>query len=366
MIILSIVAHNQVDLINSKPLGFDKENLMTLANPYMLGGTEKMLGLKNELLDITGVEDVSITGYTPAQMKWDNLSLTFPNRQEDSNYAQPASWLLVDESFISTMGLRLSAGRNFLADHEFDKEVVIINEEAVRAFGLNANGKNPLGAELSADTGRGIQHFTVVGVITDFNFGSLHQAIRPMVMKLGYHRFEMALKLSPACSKTATVREIELVWRQHLPNIPFEYSFIKDRYDQMHQSDFVASKLFSIFCLVAIVMSAFGLLSIVTHSVVNRAKEIGIRRLLGASEGNIASMLSGQFLKLIVVSYALGIPMAWVLSNRWLADFAYRIEVSWLVYAFSGLFLVFITVLTLGYQVVKAAKTNPVDNLRYE
>jgi putative ABC transport system permease protein len=365
MIILSIVAQNQVDLINNKPLGFDKENLMTLGNPYMLGATEKILDLKKELLKVTGVEDVSITGYTPAQMKWDKLSLTFPNRQEDSNYTQLASWLLVDESFISTMGLRLTAGRNFLDDHEFDKEVVIINEKAVRDFGLNANGKNPLGAELSADTGRGIQHFTVVGVIADFNFGSLHQAIRPMVMKLGYHRFEMALKLSPTYSKTATVREVELVWRKHLPEIPFEYSFIKDRYDQMHQSDFAASKLFSIFCLVAIAMSAFGLFSIVTHSVVNRTKEIGIRRLLGASEASIASMLTGQFLKLIVISYGLGIPIAWFLSNRWLADFAYRIEASWLVYAFTGLFLVFITVLTIGFQVMKAAKTNPVDNLRY-
>ena len=223
-----------------------------------------------------------------------------------------------------------------------------------------------MGTELSADVGKGIQHLTIIGVVANFNFGSLHHPIRPMVLRLGYHRFEMALRLSPTGSKISTVRDVGAVWNKHAPNIPFEYSFIKDRYDEMHRSDFAVNKLFSIFCLIAIALSSFGLFSMVLYAVVNRTKEIGIRRLLGASETSIVSLLGGQFMKLIVISYGFGIPAAWFLSDRWLAAFVYRTEPSWVVYALAGIVLLVMTMLTLGYQVMKAARTNPVDNLRHE
>ena len=204
MVILSIVAYKQVTLINTKPLGFDKENVMTLANPYMLGSTEKIVGLKNQLLTIPGVNQISITGYTPSQNRWDNLLLTFLERNENSAYTQPASWLTVDEGFVKTMGLTLIEGRNFIENHEYDGESIIINKKAVSQFNLDANGKNPIGAELSVKNieENNYRNYTVVGVVNDFNFGSLHDPIKPVIMKLGYHRFEMAINLSAPRSKS--------------------------------------------------------------------------------------------------------------------------------------------------------------------
>lgn len=368
MIILSIVSYRQVILINNKSLGFDKENIIALANPYMLGSTQKIIGLRNELLAIPGIEQVSITGYTPSQNRWGNLKITFPDRNENSVYAQPANWLTVDEGFIKTMGLTLIVGRNFLENHKFDKEAIIINKKAVHQFNLNANGKDPIGAELSVSDQEktSYQNYTVVGVVADFNFGSLHDQIKPIVMRLGYHRFEMALRLSSKYSKKETISRVEAVWQQTLPIIPFEYYFIKDRFDSLHKSDITASKVFSIFSLVTVILSAMGLFSIVTYTVANRSKEIGIRKLLGASEGNIALLLSKQFLKLVIISYVLSLPIAWIITNKWLADFVYRVDTSWWAYIITGLILIVITILTVGYQSIKTASMNPIDNLRYE
>jgi len=367
MIVLSIVAFKQIRLITHKNLGFDKENTLALANPYMLGSTEKLLSLKRELLTISGVEHVSVTGYTPSQNRWENFKVTFPKRDQNSVYTQVANWLTVDEGFIETMDLKLVAGRNFLADHERDEEAVIINEKTVRQFRLGTSGKSAIGSELSFnDAHEGYRHYTVVGVVADFNFGSLHEPIKPIIMKVGYHRFEMTLRLSPTFQKEEVIHQIKTIWAKHIPSIPFEYYFIKDRYDYLHTSDMIASNVFSFFCLVTVLLSALGLFSIVTYTVITRTKEIGIRKLLGASESSIVLLLTNEFITLLVASYIFGIPIAWMLSTKWLADFAYRIEISWWIFIITAVILILVTIVTTGYQTVKAAVANPVDNLRYE
>jgi putative ABC transport system permease protein len=368
LIVLSIVAYKQVALINNTRLGFDKENTIALANPYMLGSIQNFIGFKNKLLRVPGVEHVSITGYTPFQTRWGGLKITFPDRNANSLYAQQARWLMVDESFIETMGLTLITGRNFQENHENDSDAVIINETAARQFKLTADGRSPIGFELSRESERqaGNENYKVIGVVKDFNFGSLHEPIKPVVIKAGYHRAEMALRLSSKYSNTETINKIESVWKKHLPKIPFEYYFIKDRFDQLHKSDTTASTLFSILCFVTVILSALGLFSIVTYTISNRTKEIGIRKLLGASRRSIVFLLANQFIKLVIVSCALALPIAWIFSNKWLEDFAYRTEVSWWIYAITGFILLLVTILTLGYQTLKAASTNPVDNLRYE
>lgn len=368
MITLSAVAFKQVDLIRRKPLGFDRKNVIALANPYMLGSTEKILAMKRELLTANGVQHVSITGYTPSQNRWGNLKITFPDRNENSSYAQPATWLMVDENFLETMGLTLLGGRNFSDNHEQEREAILINETAVREFQLAMRGKNPVGSELSfKNEGESvIQNYTVVGVVKDFNFGSLHETVKPIVMKAGYHRFEMAVRLSSHVSAQETIDRISEIWKKNLPAIPFEYSFIEDRFEGLHHSDIVAGKIFSIFCVLTVILSAFGLFSVVTYTITNRTKEIGIRKSLGASEKSIVWLLSGEFVNLVVVSYVMAMPLSWLLTNNWISDFAYRAEVSWWTYAFTGLILIIITALTLGYQAIKAASANPIQQLRYE
>ena len=368
MIMLSIVALKQVDLIYKKPVGFDKENIITLANPYMLGSTDKIISLKSQLLAVPGVEHVSITGYTPSQSRWGNLIVTFPGRNENSNYTQPATWLTVDEGFIKTMGLTLVTGRNFLENHKQDQESIIINETAASQFDLNTNGKNPIGMELSVkNEGETVyRHYTVVGVVADFNFGSLYQTIKPVIIKVGYHRFEMALRLTSEYSQQRLLSDIEHIWKKNLPAIPFEYSFIKDRFDRLHQSDIVSSKIFTSFCLVTVIISAFGLFSIVTYSITNRTKEIGIRKVLGASESSIALLLCAEYVKVLLISYLLTLPLAWLITDLWIEDFAYKAEVSWWIYAATAIILTLMTVATLGYQSINAALNNPIKQLRSE
>jgi len=368
MIILSTVAVRQVNLINSKPLGFDKQNTIVLANPYMLGSTAKITGFRNELMTLDGVENVSITGYTPFQERWGNLRLTFPDRDVRSSYAHPANWLMVDEGFLGTMGIQLIAGRDFLEIHEHDKGSIIVNETAVGQFGLNEDGKDPIGAELSVrneDEDRN-ESFRIVGVVRDFNFGSLHEPVKPIVMKLGYHRFEMALNLSSIYPTQQTIEEIGAIWSKTLPAIPFEYSYIKDRYDRLHASDTAASRLFLIFCFSTIVISVLGLFSIVAYEIATRKKEIGIRKLLGATVWNISAQLSRRFLMLVSTAYFVALPFSWMLAREWIADFAYQTEISWVIFVVAGVAIFVVAVLTLGYQSIRASMANPIDNLRQE
>lgn len=331
MIVLSIVAYKQMELINNQSLGFDKENTIAIANPYMLGSTENVIRFRNELLAVPGVAQVSITGYTPSQNRWGSPLITFPDKDVHSSYSYPAHWLTVDEGFIQTMGIQLTEGRNFNENHAHDKESIIVNEKAVNQFHLNVGGKNPVGSMLSfKDEGRELyQNFTVIGVVRDFNFGSLHEPIQPLIMKIGYHRFEMALRLSPQYARQEVINQVASIWKKNLPLIPFEYASIKNRFDNLHKPDKTISKVFSAFCLLTVIMSALGLFGIVTYTIANRTKEIGIRKVLGASIMSILVLLSKEYIKLILVSIAIAIPVANYFSSEWLNNFAFRTEVSW-------------------------------------
>nr|WKN40231.1 ABC transporter permease [Tunicatimonas sp. TK19036] len=367
-IMVSLVAYQQVGLIYHKSLGFDKENTIALANPYMLGSIENVIRFKNDLLNLSGVEGVSVTGYTPSQTRWSNQRVTFPNQDKHNKYRYPADWLIVDEGFIETMGLSLLEGRNFYNDHKNDQEAIIINKKAAEQFNLNANGESALGKTLGfqEEANNSLQNFTVIGLVSDFNFGSLHSPIKPVIMKLGYHRFEMALRLSTLQARPETIGQVELLWKNNLPNIPFEYSSIKSRFEELHKSDIATSKLSSIFCLLTILIATLGLFSMVAYAIANRTTEIGIRKVMGASKRNIVTILSKDFIKLILIACIIAIPIANYLISEWLASFAYRIELSWWLFVLPSGLLTLTALLLVSGQTLKAAHQNPVDSLRNE
>lgn len=367
-IALSLVAYKQMAFINSKPLGFDKEHTVALANPYMLGSTDAIISFKNELMTVPGIESVSITGYTPSQTRWVNHKLTFPDRDPGSAKASIANWIIVDQDFIATMGLSLVAGRTFLGNHEHDRDAIIVNEEAVSQFRLGEGGKNPVGAELSirSDVANGYDDYRIIGVVKDFHFGSMHELIQPMIMKAGIHRFEMMLRLSPAYPQQEVLQRAESMWKRNIPAIPFEFSFVKDRFDLSHRSDTNAGSFFLVLCVVTMIISAVGIFSLAAYSVTNRTKEIGIRKVLGASAGNIVMLISTDFIILISVAVLLAWPFSMLLTRQWLADFAYKVEVSWSVYGIAALIPIVVTAMTLAYQLKKAAAVNSVENLRCE
>ncbi|MBE9461938.1 ABC transporter permease [Dyadobacter subterraneus] len=366
MITLSVVSYHQVSFLNNKSLGFDKENIITLSNPYMLGSIDKIVAFKNHLLTIPGIINASITGYTPAQNRWGSPKVTFPSRDQHDRLAAPANWLTVDEGFIQTMGIQLISGRNFSHVHENDIQSIIINETAARHFTKNAREKDPLALELSIQNERDSVYATykVIGVVKDFNFGSLHEVVKPVVMKVGYHRFEMALRLSPERSRQEVLRQISMIWKQNNPEIPFQYDTLKDRYDLLHKSDTTSSRVFLVFCILIVIISGFGLFSIVAYSIFNRTKEVGVRKVLGASELGIVLLLSKEFRNPLIASYVLALPAASIIANKWINDFAYKIEISFWLYGITAFVLFIMTGLTLGFQSVRAAAANPIDNLR--
>ena len=368
MITLSVVSFSQVNYIKSKSLGFDKENIITVSNLYMLGSIDKIVAFKNRLLMIPGIEQASITGYTPAQNRWGSPRLTFPLRDEHNRSATPANWLTVDDGFIQTMGIQLTSGRNFSPVHENDAQSVIINETAARQFTQNASKNGPLALELSTKNERDSAYATykVIGVVKDFNFVSLHEVVKPVVMKVGFHRFELALRLSPQRPTKEVLSQITAVWKQNLPQIPFEYNALKDRYNQLHKSDTTTSDIFLAFCFLTVIISGFGLFSIVAYSIVNRTKEVGVRKVLGASELSIVLLLSKEFRNPLIVSYIMALPVASLISNRWISDFAYKIEISPWLYGITALVLFIVTSFTLGFQSMKAAMANPINNLRHD
>ncbi|MEJ7644867.1 MAG: ABC transporter permease [Chryseolinea sp.] len=365
MITLSIVAWRQSNFIMSKSVGFEKENILILSNPYMLGKIDKILHLREELSRVEGVENITITGYTPSQNRWGTQHLTFPEQNENSPFSTQANWLMVDENFLATLGINLFEGRNFMGDHVRDGASVIINETAARRFGLLGNG-TAVGHQLSIrpEGERALRLYNVIGVVKDFNFSSLYEPVKPIVMKLGYHRFEMALRMSPGDKKSKTILGIERVWEKHLPIVPFEYAHMKTRFDEQHRVDIIQSNLFSIICFAIILMSSFGLFTMSTHTVINRSKEIGIRKVLGASAYGISILIGREFFLLVVTAFLLTVPIAWKFCSIWLEHFAYRIEISWTTFLISFIAVAGMGVTSLGYALTMAFIMRPVTSLR--
>lgn len=366
IIVLTVVAFQQVQLIQKKDVGYDKDNVLLLQNVNMLGGLPEMLSFKNELLRINGVEEASISGYTPAQNLWGRLRSTFPGKDHLSAESLPATWLMVDDQFLPTLSIELSQGRNFSETPEFEKRNVLINETAARQFQLQGDG-GPLNKEISfVDEGTNeVTSYKIVGVVKDFNFGSLHEPIKPIVMTFGFHRYEMIVRLNAERSRDV-IAEITRLWKLFLPRVAVSYNFLRDRYNRSHEADISAGKLFSVFSILNIVVACLGLFGLVSYTTTQRTKEIGIRKVLGASTWLIIALMSEKYLKLVALAFLLSLPLAWTLARKWLEVFAYKVQISGWVFLFTGAFLFSVTFVTVVYVSARAARANPVRSLSYE
>lgn len=366
IIVLTVVAFQQVQLIQNRDVGYQKDNVLLLQNVNMLGGLHELASFKNQLLRMNGVEGASISGYTPAQNLWGRLRLTFPAKDHSDAASLPATWLIIDDQFLPTLGMELLEGRNFSDNPEFEKRNVLINESAARQFQLQEHG-GPLNKEISfADEGtNSVNSYTIVGVVRDFNFGSLHEPIKPVLMTFGFHRYEMIVRVNAGQSRNV-IANISQLWKQYLPRVPVSYNFLTDRYNKSHEADISAGKLFSMFCLLTIVVACLGLFGLVSYATSQRTKEIGIRKVLGASAWVIIAIMSEKFLRLIAIAFLLSLPLAWALARDWLEAFAYKVQVSAGVFLLTGAFIFSVTLVTVVCVTARAARANPVDSLRCE
>ncbi|TAE26195.1 MAG: FtsX-like permease family protein [Cytophagales bacterium] len=361
MIVGTLVVYQQLHFIQNKKIGFDKDQVLVLHDTYTLG--PKANAFKTELIKLARVLNVTSAGYLPAGASNSGADGFTPEGGKQQSVTYRNQTYYIDENYLPTLGIGVAQGRNFSKAFPSDSAAVLINEAAARQFGW----KNPIGKRLFA-VGNGSQEskrvYTVVGVAKDFHFTSMHQRIDPLVMLYGHDNYQMALRIQTA-DIPRLLKTVEQRWKAQT-NTPFTYSFLNDRFNTMYRSEQRVGQLFGIFAGLTILISCLGLFGLAMFTAQQRTKEIGVRKVLGASVTGIVALLLKDYLKLVLIALVLVSPIAWYTMNQWLQDFAYRIDIDWWVFALAGLLAVGIALLTVSFQSIKAALVNPVKSLRSE
>jgi putative ABC transport system permease protein len=364
LIIFTIIILQQMNFMKTKDLGYNKDHIVVLP----IGG--KMLSdfqaLKDAFSQVRGVESATASYETPEYVQWgDGISVTDEKGKHDiSLNAMP-----VDLDFIKTLQMKLIAGRDFQQsdfammdtsnDYQNYHQPYLINETLAKKIGWTPEQAIGQTIEKGA-TG------PVVGVIKDFNFSSLHDPVGPLLIFLNrdYSR-DFMLRIN-GNDVPQTLSRLEMVWKQRITDRPFHYHFLDEDYNKLYQAEQRSSSLLSVAAMLAIILACLGLFGLAAFTTAQRTKEIGIRKVLGAHAGSITLLVSKNFLALVVIAIAIAIPLAWVIGNKWLQDFAYRINISWWVFLAAGAAALLIAFLTVSFHSIKAAMANPVKSLRTE
>lgn len=273
----------------------------------------------------------------------------------------PQLWQ-VDHDYITTLGMKVIAGRNFSDKLSTDSDAIVINETAARFLGY----ANPVNKVLYRPAGNAtLKAFTIIGVVKDFNFSSLRENVTPVVMFLSRSNGNLGIKINTA-NIPGLLTKIENRWKNINPATKIDYSFMDADFDATYRSEQRMGQIFIIFTTLAIIIACLGLFGLSAYAAEQRVKEIGIRKVLGASVYHIAQMLSMNFIKLVCIAVLIASPLTYYIMQKWLQDFAYRITIQWWVLAVAGLSALLIALLTVSLQTIKAAFANPVNSLRNE
>ncbi len=355
LIIGTYVVYAQLQYLQNKQLGFEKEHVLVVEGANVLGNRASLF--INEVETLPGIKGAAQSLYLPGK---DFDSMPFEPEQPANYEVSSFTYDLIDHNYINVLGLELISGRNFYPGRAADSTSFIINETAAKALGWD----EPLGRKLTTYGGQ--VRGPVIGVVRDFHFRSLHHPVEPIIFP--YIRWTpryISVRL-----KSGNVREgvesVRAIWDDLVPNRPFVYSFLDENIEMLYRSEQQTASIFNIFSILSISIACLGLFGIATYTAERRTKEIGIRKVLGASVTGIVSLLSKEFLKLVVISNVIAWPVVYFAMNKWLDNFAYRIEPGWTLFILAGSIAVIIALLTVSYQAIRAALTNPVESLRYE
>ena len=360
LIIGTIVVYQQMKYIQNIKLGYDKQQLITIPNSWALGKSEQ--SYKQDLLTDPRVVNATTSWYKPAGPTNSNNALVYPEGHD--NQPMKTVEYHVDEQYIPTFGMRMAAGRNFLKDFPTDSLGMIINESAVRAFGwsvMNAIGKRLV--RVNSDKGTNVP-FHVVGVVKDFNFNSLHNPISPLLMTL-QPEGGLIFKVNTT-DISGLIATMKKRWDVYNTGESFSYNFMDDLYNKTYAAEQKTGTILNIFSALTIFVACLGLFGLATYAAEQRRKEIGVRKVLGATVSQLTQLLSKEFLKLVLIASFIAFPVAWWTMNQWLQSFAYRITISWWIFVMAGISALMVALLTVSAQAIKAAVANPVTSLRSE
>jgi len=355
----SLVIYHQLQFIQNKDLGFEGEQVIVVPLKN-LDLKDQMNALHTELNSLPGVQSVSASSNVPGK-QFNQNSISLAN---DPQSSVSSSEIMVDYDFFKTLSIPFAAGRAFSRDYPTDSSAFIINETAARNLGL----EDPVGKEIewSWDNGkRKPLRGTVIGVVKDFNFNSLHEPVRPLLFYLTPNYNTILVKVQGEHFQE-TIAAIEKVWEKFEDRFGFEYSVLADDMSQQYVSEKKTAKVFGGFSIVAILIACFGLFGIASLSYAQRAKEVGIRKVMGASVFKILMLLLKDFSILIVISIIISVPLGWYIMDEWLHNFTYRIDLSFDNFLIAGITLIGVALLTVSYLTIHTANRNPVDALKEE
>jgi len=355
LIIGTIVVSKQINYIQTKNLGYDRENLIYVPLEGEL--TKQYEVLKQQALNMPGIKSVTRISQTPTQIQNGTYGVDWDGK--DKNSKPMFTNAAIGYEFIKTMNIQLLQGRDFSKDYATDSAGYILNEAALKKVGY----KNPIGQRLTFWGKKG----TIVGIVKDFHFNSLKVPVNALVMRLGEtdDYGAMLIKTQPGQTKQA-VATLEKLCKQFNPKFPFTYQFSDEEYAKLYTSEQMVGKLANSFAFLAVFISCLGLLGLAMFTAEQRTKEIGIRKVLGASISSVFTLLSKEFLVLVIVALVIATPLAWYFMHKWLLDYTYRTDISWWMFVVAGLIAIAITLFTVSFQAVKAAVANPIKSLRSE
>ncbi|MFT3678994.1 MAG: ABC transporter permease [Ferruginibacter sp.] len=359
LIVGTTVVYKQLSYIQGKNVGYNKDNVLVVSDTWQLGKNQD--AFRQQLLANPGIAAVSGSRYVPAGTSDNNNFFVTPG--DESTQMVKTLRYEVDENYISVLGIQLVKGRNFSTQFGMDSASVILNETAANALGWKDNA---VGRVISRTSKRGEkEHYNVIGVVKDFHFRSLHERISPLVMVMApsQDNFIVKLKTKDAAGMIASLKK---EWNKFGPEEPLNYSFLDDRYNNTYKAEQKIGLIMGIFAGLTIFVACLGLFGLAKFATVQRTKEIGIRKVLGASVAQVSAMLSKEFVKLVVIACVIAFPLSYWAMNKWLEDFAYRIDISWFVFVFAGIVSLLIALFTVSFQTVRAALVNPVKSLRTE
>jgi putative ABC transport system permease protein len=360
LIVSTIVIYNQLNFIRNREVGFDRDQVLIIHNAYLAGDPVKTF--RKELTRMTDVADATLSGDLPTQGSGYDQEGWFRTANMDTKGAVVLTNLFVDEHYVPTLGMKIVQGRNFSIDFPTDSTGILLNESAVQLLGW----KDPINHLFyrPGDSMKSVAYH-VVGVIKDFNFSSMHDKVGPLVMNMGDNRGSLAVRLRGG-NIFATEGQIETKWKAMANGVPFSYTFMDDDFNRLYESEKQTGQLFISFAVFAILIACLGLLGLVTYAAEQRTKEIGIRKVLGASISGIVGLLSKDFALLIGIAAIIAFPIAWWAMYKWLQTFAYRTGIAWWIFLVAGFAALGIALLTVSIQTIRAAVANPVKSLRSE
>ena len=355
LLIGTVVIYNQLQFIKSRNPGFEKSNLLYMSMTGDIWNKQELLKASLQKNQLTS--DFAIVSELPVNIDAGTNDVVWDGKDPNSQVIFP--FLSVSENFIDVFQIQLLKGRSFSTDFVADSTNYVINETAMKTMGLNS--ENVLQQTLALNGRKGM----IIGVVKDFNFKPVHTTIEPLILELNKWGGHVIVRAAPGKSKE-TIQAMENMHQQLNPNFTLTYNFLDQDMANQYVGEQRIGKIFNLFTVLAILISCLGLYGLSAFMAQQRTKEIGVRKVLGASVGNILYLLSGSFTRLILIASLLALPLAWIVLNKWLEGFAYHITISWMVFILAPLAALLIAWITVGYESAKAALSNPVKNLRSE